>query len=114
MITWCKNLLVHGLSVSVEGPEGESQYTCKLELKPWYFWRKQGSKSFVVYSKAMVIFWDLKAVKFNGETEPIFEYYVAIVCNDEVVLLLGDLKKDAYRKTGCRPDLIDPILVLRK
>ncbi|KAJ6869070.1 50S ribosomal protein L19 [Populus alba x Populus x berolinensis] len=47
-ITWCKNLLLHGLSVSVEGPEGESQYTCKVELKPWYFWRKQGSKRFVV------------------------------------------------------------------
>ena len=113
-ITWCKNLLLHGLSVSVEGPEGESQYTCKVELKPWYFWRKQGSKSFIVDGKAVVIFWDLKAVKFNGETEPIFEYYVAIVCNDEVVLLLGDLKKDAYRKTGCRPALIDPILVSRK
>lgn len=113
-ITWCKNFLLHGLSVSVEGPEGESQYSCKVELKPWYFWRKQGSKSFVVDGKAVDIFWDLKAAKFNGETEPISEYYVAVVCNDEVVLLLGDLKKEAYRKTGCRPALIDPILVSRK
>ncbi|XP_027168868.1 uncharacterized protein LOC113768632 [Coffea eugenioides] len=84
-ITWCKNLLLHGLSVSVEGPEGESQYTCKVELKPWYFWRKQGSKRFLV------------------------EVY-----DEEVVLLIGDLKKDAYRKTGCRPALIDPLLVSRK
>ncbi|KAJ6869069.1 hypothetical protein NC651_033978 [Populus alba x Populus x berolinensis] len=113
-ITWCKNLLLHGLSVSVEGPEGESQYTCKVELKPWYFWRKQGSKRFVVEGKAVDIFWDLKAAKFNGETEPNSEYYVAVVCDEEVVLLLGDLKKDAYRKTGCRPALIDPILVSRK
>jgi hypothetical protein len=113
-ITWCKNLLLHGLSVSVEGPEGESQYTCKLELKPWYFWRKQGSKRFVVEGKAVDIFWDLKAAKFKGETEPNSEYYVAVVCDEEVVLLLGDLKKDAYRKTGCRPALIDPILVSRK
>ncbi|GLT29096.1 hypothetical protein SLA2020_039820 [Shorea laevis] len=113
-ITWCKNLLVHGLSVSVEGPEGESQYTCKVELKPWYFWRKQGSKRFVVEGKAVDVFWDLKAAKFNGETEPSSEYYVAVVCDEEVVLLLGDLKKDAYRKTGCRPTLIDPILVSRK
>ncbi|XP_048229283.1 uncharacterized protein LOC8278274 isoform X2 [Ricinus communis] len=113
-ITWCKNLLLHGLSVSVEGPEGDGQYTCKVELKPWYFWRKQGSKRFIVDGKAVDIFWDLKAAKFNGETEPISEYYVAVVCNEEVVLLLGDLKKDAYRKTGCRPALIDPILVSRK
>lgn len=113
-ITWCKNLLLHGLSVSVEGPDGESQYTCKVELKPWYFWRKQGSKRFVVDGKAVDIFWDLKAAKFNGETEPNSDYYVAVVCDEEVLLLLGDLKKDAYRKTGCRPALIDPILISRK
>ncbi|KAJ7956158.1 DUF868 domain-containing protein [Quillaja saponaria] len=113
-ITWCKNLLLHGLSVSVEGPEGESQYSCKVELKPWYFWRKQGSKRFIVEGKAVDVFWDLKAAKFNGETEPKSEYYVAVVCDEEVVLLLGDLKKDAYRKTSCRPALIDPILVSKK
>ncbi|PSS07730.1 Odorant receptor 13a like [Actinidia chinensis var. chinensis] len=113
-VTWCKNLLLHGLSVSVEGPDGESHYTCKIQLKPWYFWRKQGSKRFTVDNKPVDIFWDLKAAKFNGETEPNSEYYVAVVCDDEVVLLLGDLKKDAYRKTGCRPALIDPILVSRR
>ncbi|KAK7291598.1 hypothetical protein RIF29_06871 [Crotalaria pallida] len=113
-ITWCKNLLLHGLSVSVEGSEGESQYTCKVELKPWYFWRKQGSKRFIVDGKAVDVFWDLKGAKFNGETEPSSEYYVAVVCDEEVVLLLGDLKKEAYRRTGCRPALIDPILVSKK
>ncbi|KAI9087513.1 hypothetical protein K1719_030383 [Acacia pycnantha] len=113
-ITWCKNLLIHGLSVSVEGPEGETQYSCKVELKPWCFWRKHGSKRFMVDGKAVDVFWDLKAAKFNGETEPISEYYVAVVCDEEVVLLLGDLKNDAYKRTGCRPSLIDPILVSKK
>lgn len=113
-ITWCKNLLLHGLSVSVEGPEGETQYSCKVELKPWYFWRKHGSKRFIVDGKAVEVFWDLKAAKFNGETEPTSEYYVAVVCDHEVVLLLGDLKNDAYKRTGCRPALIDPILVSKK
>lgn len=113
-ITWCKNLLLHGLSVSVEGPDGENHHSCKVELKPWYFWRKQGSKRFAVNGKQVDIFWDLKAAKFNGGTEPKSEYYVAVVCEEEVVLLLGDLKKDAYKKTGFRPALIDPILVSKK
>lgn len=113
-ITWCKNLLLHGLSVSVEGSEGESQYTCKVELKPWYFWKKQGSKRFLVDGKQVDVFWDLKVARFNGETEPISDYYVAVVCDDEVVLLLGNLKKEAYRKTRCRPALIDPILISRR
>lgn len=113
-ITWCKNLLLHGLSVSVQGQDEEEQYRCKVELKPWYFWRKQGSKQFIVDGNEVDVVWDLKAAKFNGETEPQSDYYVAIVCQEEVVLIVGDLKKDAFRKTGCRPSLIEPIMVSRK
>lgn len=114
-ITWCKNLLLHGLSVSVQATnESSEHYQCKVELKPWYFWRKQGSKQFIVEGRAVDVVWDLKAAKFNGETEPQSDYYVAIVCEEEVALLLGDLKKDAYRKTRCRPALIEPMLVSRK
>lgn len=113
-VTWCKNLLLYGLSVSVQGLDGGNHSTCKVQQKPWCFWRKQGSKHVVVDAKPVDIFWDLKAAKFNGETEPSSEYYVAVVFDEEVVLLLGDMKKDAYRKTGCRPALNDPILVSRK
>ncbi|KAE8719603.1 putative GDSL-like Lipase/Acylhydrolase superfamily protein [Hibiscus syriacus] len=113
-VTWCRNLLLHGLSVSVQGPDGDEHYRCKIELKPWYFWRKQGSKHFIVDGTTVKVVWDLKAAKFNSETEPRSDYYVAIICQDEVVLLLGDQKKNAYRKSGCRPSLIDPILISRR
>ena len=113
-ITWCKDMLQHGLSVSVREVDGDEHHRCKVELKPWYFWRKQGSKHFMVDGKTVYVVWDLKAAKFNGETEPQTDYYVAIVCEDEVVLAVGDLKKDAFRKTGCRPALIEPTLVSRK
>nr|DAD28204.1 TPA_asm: hypothetical protein HUJ06_029672 [Nelumbo nucifera] len=68
----------------------------------------------MVEGKAVDVFWDLNAVKFNGETEPQSDYYVAVACKDKVVLLLNDLKKDAYRKIGCRPALIEPSLVSKK
>ncbi|KAF9603271.1 hypothetical protein IFM89_034604 [Coptis chinensis] len=113
-ITWCKNLLLHGLSISIEGLDGDNQFNCKVELKPWYFWRKHGSNRFQVDGKLVEVYWDLKAAKFSGETEPQSDYYVAVVCEEEVVLLVGDLKKDAYRKTGSRPSLIEPILVSKK
>ncbi|XP_077229368.1 uncharacterized protein LOC143862242 [Tasmannia lanceolata] len=111
-VTWCKNLLVHGLSIAIDG--GDNHYICKVEIKPWSFWRKQGSKHFEIDSKAVEIHWDLKSSKFSGDPEPKSNYYVAIVCEEEVVLLLGDLKKEAYRKTGSRPSLIDAILVSKK
>ncbi|EPS71408.1 hypothetical protein M569_03349 [Genlisea aurea] len=114
-VTWCRNLLLHGLSVAVQGCDGASpQYACKIELNPLYFWKKQGSKRFSVEGKSVFVFWDLKIARFSGEAEPESEYYVAVVSDGEVALLLGNLRKEAYRKTGCRPSLIDPILVSRK
>ncbi|KMT10718.1 hypothetical protein BVRB_5g118260 [Beta vulgaris subsp. vulgaris] len=121
-ITWCRNLLLlHGLSVSIssisdDGLSSSEGYSCKVELKPWYFWRKQGSKHFTIDDgKKVDIFWDLKSAKFNNnETEPSADYYVAIVYENEVVLLVGNLKNDAYKKSGCRPALIEPILVSKK
>ncbi|KAL6524535.1 hypothetical protein OROHE_016206 [Orobanche hederae] len=117
-VTWCKNLLLHGLSVSVEGSNEENQHTCKIELKPWYFWKKTGSKRFLIdsdnYKRPVDVFWDLRLAKFNGEAEPSSDYYVAVVSDGEVVLLLGNMKNEAYRKTGSRPALIDPILISRK
>uniref|UniRef100_A0A7N0TJP7 Uncharacterized protein n=1 Tax=Kalanchoe fedtschenkoi TaxID=63787 RepID=A0A7N0TJP7_KALFE len=119
-VAWCKNMLLHGLSISVDGLNGDAHFhSCKIELKPWYFWRKNGSKRFHLTldggaSKAVDVFWDLRCAKFNGETEPVSDYYVAVVCDEEVVLLVGDLKMDAYRKTKCRPSLTDPVLISRK
>ncbi|XP_076929992.1 uncharacterized protein LOC143594614 [Bidens hawaiensis] len=114
-VTWLKHMLLHGLTVSVDGDEStDTESTCKVELKSWCFWRKQGSKRFSITGKTLDVYWDLKSAKFNGETEPSSEYYVAVVCDQEVVLMLGDLKKDAYRKTGCRPALYNPVLISRK
>ncbi|KAE9604312.1 hypothetical protein Lal_00002300 [Lupinus albus] len=113
-ITWCKNSSRHSLSVSVENPKGGTEYSCKVELKPWFFWRKHGSKRFIVEGKHVDCFWDLKAAKFNDETEPISEYYVAVVCDQTIVLLLGDLKNEARRRIRCEPALIEPILVAKK
>lgn len=115
-VTWCKNPLLHarGLCVSVQGPNPDDSYRCKVELKGWHFWKKQGSKQFEVDGKTVDVVWDMKSAKFKGETEPQSDYYVAVVSEEEVVLLLGNLKKDAYRKTGCPPSLIDPILISRR
>ncbi|CAL0305119.1 unnamed protein product [Lupinus luteus] len=113
-VTWFKNGSHHGLSVSVEDLEGKTQNSCKVELKAWYFWRKQGSKSFIVDGKLIDCFWDLKAAKFNDETEPIGKYYVAVVCDQKIVLLVGNLFNEARRRIRFKPGLIEPIFVAKK
>ncbi|OEL37872.1 hypothetical protein BAE44_0001108 [Dichanthelium oligosanthes] len=139
-VTWCRNLLTHGLSVSIEGSAGggkdksgsrewaESGATtangggggkscssaCKVEMQPWHFWRKYGAKQFQVDGKAIDVVWDLRSARYSDEPEPLSDYYVAVVSDEEVVLLLGNLKKEAFRRTGSRPSLQDAVLVCKK
>ncbi|KAF0916441.1 hypothetical protein E2562_007529 [Oryza meyeriana var. granulata] len=134
-VTWCRNLLTHGLSVSIEGSVGngkdkigreygeaaadgasggKSCSACKVEMQPWHFWRKYGAKQFQVDGNAIDVVWDLRSARFSDEPEPLSDYYVAMVSGEEVVLLLGNLKKEAFRRTGSRPSLQDAVLVCKK
>lgn len=113
-VVWSKNLINHSLSVSVEKSNGDSPFACKVDLKPWPFWSKKGLKSFEIEGKRVDIYWDLRSAKFSNGPEPSGGYYVALACNEEVVLLLGDCKKEAYKKTKCRPALESAAMVSKR
>ncbi|KAI3428881.1 uncharacterized protein J3R85_008887 [Psidium guajava] len=113
-IIWCKNLMNHSLSITVDSLKGDFHYTCKIDLKPWHFWSKKGYKSFEVESNRVDVYWDLRSAKFSGSPEPCTDYYVALVSDEEVVLLLGDYKKKAYKRTKSRPALVDAVLFYKK
>ncbi|KAG1364296.1 hypothetical protein COCNU_11G011230 [Cocos nucifera] len=113
-VVWSKNLINHSLSVSVEKSNGDGSFTCKVDLKPWPFWSKKGFKSFEIDGKRVDIYWDLRSAKFSNGPEPSGGYYVALACDEEVVLLLGDCKKEAYKRTKCRPALESAALVSKR
>ncbi|KAK9664128.1 hypothetical protein RND81_14G020900 [Saponaria officinalis] len=106
-------------TITVDGFEGESinQTTCKVELKPWHFWGRKGYKTFEIEEgrHQLDVYWDLRSAKFSGSSpEPCSDYYLAIVSDEEVVLLLGDLKKKAYKRTKKRPALVDAVQAIKK
>ncbi|KAK9127306.1 hypothetical protein Syun_016103 [Stephania yunnanensis] len=116
-VIWCKTLINHTLNITVDCNLHEDQhYICKIDFKPWHFWTKKGLKSFDVQGKKVDVYWDLRAAKFSnsGSPEPSLDYYIAMVYDEEVVLLLGDIKKKAYKRTRSRPSLADAILVHKK
>jgi len=113
-VFWCKNLMNHTLNLIINNLEGEVCYSCKIDLKPWLFWSKKGGKSFELEGCQVDIHWDFRSAKFSGSPEPASDYYVAIVSDEEVVLLLGDYKKKAYKRTKARPALVEAILYLKK
>ncbi|XP_008229762.1 PREDICTED: uncharacterized protein LOC103329112 [Prunus mume] len=113
-VIWCKNLMNHSLSIRVDGLEGDFHYTCKIDLKPWHFWSKKGYKSFEVEGNQVEVYWDLRSAKFGGGPEPCSDFYVALVCDEEVVLLLGDMKKKAYKRTKSRPAIVEALLYYKR
>ncbi|KAK7317257.1 hypothetical protein RJT34_01324 [Clitoria ternatea] len=95
-VSWTKTLMGQGLSVGIDDMG-------KVEIKPWLFSRRKGSKNLEVQSGKVDIFWDLTCAKFGSGPEPLEGFYLAVVFNKEMVLLLGDLKKEACNKieSGC-------------
>ncbi|CAN8265723.1 unnamed protein product [Cochlearia groenlandica] len=116
-VLWSKNLMNHSLTVMVSSLNNDMNYCCKIDLvKPWQFWTKRGSKSFDVEGNFVEVFWDLRSAKLsgNGSPEPMSDYYVAVVSDEEVVLLLGDLKQKAYKRTKSRPALVEGFIYSKK
>lgn len=113
-VLWCKNLMNHSLHITVDSVSGELHYSCKIDVKPWHFWSKKGYKTFEVDGNQVELYWDLRSAKFSGSPEPISDYYVALVSDEEVVLLLGDYKKKAYKRTKSRPALVEAMLLVKK
>lgn len=103
-VTWAKTQISHTLYITVEDPQEGHHYTCKIDLKTWQFWGKKGLKTFrVAADKRVDVFWDLRSTTFASSPEPSSGYYVAMVSQEEVLLLLGDQKSEALRRTRCRP-----------
>ncbi|XP_050218701.1 uncharacterized protein LOC126669303 [Mercurialis annua] len=94
-----------------------------LHIKPFIFWKKHGSKKLHINgqdgqtSPRIQIFWDLSKAKFGSGSgpEPQSGFYIAVVVEREIVLVVGDLIKQAFLKTRTRKQEIrNQILVLRR
>lgn len=111
---WTKNIMHHSLNILVESMESsDRRHTCKVDLKPWHFWGKKSYKTFEVDSLQIDVYWDFRSARFSGSPEPSSDFYVALICDEEVVLLIGDLQKKLYKRTKSRPGE-DTILFFKK
>ncbi|KAF8107692.1 hypothetical protein N665_0118s0056 [Sinapis alba] len=98
-VTWTKTLMGQCVTVGVDG-----SCLCKVEIKPWLvFTKRKGSKNLEAYSCDIHVFWDLSSAKFGSSPEPLGGFYVCVVVNKEMTLLLGDMRKEAFKKTNAAP-----------
>ncbi|KAL4569762.1 hypothetical protein LXL04_025405 [Taraxacum kok-saghyz] len=111
---WTKNMMHHSLNILVDSVESsDHRHSCKVDLKPWHFWGKKSYKTFEVDNLQIDVYWDFRSARFSGSPEPSSDFYVALICDEEVVLFIGDLQRKLYKRTKTRPGE-DTILYFKK
>lgn len=97
-VTWTKSLMGQCVTIGVDDSCNRS--LCKVEIKPWLFTKRKGSKNLC---NNISVFWDLSSAKFGSSPEPLGGFYVCVVVDKEMTLLLGDMRKEAFKKTNAAP-----------
>lgn len=111
-VNWCKTLVGQGLSIIVD--DLSCQCSCRVDVKPWLFWKKKGSKAFEVGENKVDVFWDFSAAKYGSGPEPLEGFFLAVVSASEIVLLLGDMAKEAHRRTLARSPSMEIVMISRR
>lgn len=111
-VTWSRSLMGQGLSISID--DDANQCLCRVDIKPWLFSKMKGSKGLEADKSKVYIVWDISAAKFGSGPEPLEGFFVAVVIDHEMVLLLGDLSKEAYRKTNAVPSTSNTMFISKR
>lgn len=123
-LTWSRSVLGRSLHLYLHPDGGDvknspslppplSTPSFQLHIKPLIFWNKHGSKRL---NPNVQIFWDLTRAKFKSGfgPEPQSGFYIAVVINGEMTLLVGDSAKEAYSKTKSEKPKRPQALLLRR
>ncbi|KAI3955317.1 hypothetical protein MKW92_024504 [Papaver armeniacum] len=104
-LTWYRNVIGRSLQIDFRlDSTSEISTSFNLHIKPFLFWRKNGSKSLNLKDstkKSIQICWNLSKAKFGSDPdpEPKSGFYIGIVVDGVMILVVGDLQNEAYSKT---------------
>lgn len=60
--------------------------------------KTKGTRSFVSGTSLIALHWDYSMAKFPSGPEPLSNFYVVVIVDSEIALLLGDLSKDYVKR----------------
>lgn len=100
IITWSKNLVGHCFSLEIQ--DLSHKHLSRVDVKPSLFSKRKGSRSIEHDLTKLDVYWDLTNARFGSSPEPVECFFLGLVCKNELVLFIGDLRKDIMiKKTKC-------------
>ncbi|GMI95102.1 hypothetical protein HRI_003179500 [Hibiscus trionum] len=101
-LTWSRAFLGHSLLLNLY-PSSAISFSAlhfHLLIKPLLFWKRYGNRKLSTATIPNVhVFWDFSRAKFGSGPEPESGFFIAVVVDGEMILLVGDSTKEAYART---------------
>ncbi|XP_074566025.1 uncharacterized protein LOC141822475 [Curcuma longa] len=97
-VTWSKANAAPSLSLAVDD-DPRSALPWELNaVDSQSMTEKRGTRSYFSGRRAICLHWDTSAARYESGPEPVDGFYVVVVVESELALLLGDLSRDFVNK----------------
>ncbi|CAL0304031.1 unnamed protein product [Lupinus luteus] len=119
-VTWCKSYSNQGLSISFgdnnHDPSSASA-PFRLNTNSRFFRKKKGSKFLELCNESKVeVLWDLSNAKYEAGSEPVEGFYVVVMVDSEIGLVIGDniAEETFFKKFKTRTTQIAKVSLLSR